>query len=150
MVNQEVLGGLRAALSKGETLFQGMMALYNAGYSKTEIEEAARVVQMEIQGTQQQSQMQQGILQIPQKQFIRPLQQKTQQPLKSVQSQTISQKTQKPVQKVSTYGPPPKSSKKNLIIVIFLIVALLFLIGVLVGTFLFKQEILNLFGNIFG
>ena len=40
--DQEILGGLRAAIERGETLKDAMMTFYQAGYDKTEIEEAAR------------------------------------------------------------------------------------------------------------
>jgi len=41
MVNQEILGGLISALERGESLKKSMMSMYNAGYKKEEIEEAA-------------------------------------------------------------------------------------------------------------
>ncbi|MEJ2268014.1 MAG: hypothetical protein P8X70_02985, partial [Nanoarchaeota archaeon] len=47
MVNNEILGGLKLALSKGESLKLAMMSFYNAGYKKEEIEEAARIAQQE-------------------------------------------------------------------------------------------------------
>ena len=47
MVNEEIFGGLKLALSKGETLKQAMMSFYNAGYKREEIEEAARALQQE-------------------------------------------------------------------------------------------------------
>ena len=43
MVNQEILGGLRAAVEKGESLQKAMMTFYNSGYPKKEVEQAARV-----------------------------------------------------------------------------------------------------------
>lgn len=45
MPSQEILGGLRHALNKGETLEKAMTSFYNAGYEKGEIEEAARFIQ---------------------------------------------------------------------------------------------------------
>jgi len=42
MVNEEILGGLKSALERGQPLQKAMMALYNSGYKKEEIEEAAR------------------------------------------------------------------------------------------------------------
>lgn len=44
MVNDEILGGLRSALERGETLKRAMMTMFNAGYQKQEIEEAASVL----------------------------------------------------------------------------------------------------------
>lgn len=45
MVNQEILGGLISALSRGESLKRAMFSMFNAGYKKEEIEEAARILQ---------------------------------------------------------------------------------------------------------
>jgi len=45
MPNQEILGGLRHSLNRGESLEKAMLSFYNAGYKKEEIEEAARFVQ---------------------------------------------------------------------------------------------------------
>ncbi len=47
MPNQEILGGLRAAFKRGESLEKIMLSFYNAGYKKEEIEEAAKFVQQE-------------------------------------------------------------------------------------------------------
>lgn len=42
LTNQEILGGLKAALERGQNLKQAMMSFYQAGYKKEEIEDAAR------------------------------------------------------------------------------------------------------------
>jgi len=42
LTNQEILGGLKAALDRGQSLKQAMMSFYQAGYKKEEIEDAAR------------------------------------------------------------------------------------------------------------
>ncbi|MEK6824125.1 MAG: hypothetical protein AABY06_03760 [Nanoarchaeota archaeon] len=47
MVNEEILGGLRHALNRGESLEKAMISFYNAGYRKDEIEETARFIQQE-------------------------------------------------------------------------------------------------------
>jgi hypothetical protein len=44
MVNEELIGGLISALSRGEPLQKAMMTFYNAGYKREEIEEAAKIV----------------------------------------------------------------------------------------------------------
>ncbi|MCX6751009.1 MAG: hypothetical protein NTZ83_06110, partial [Candidatus Pacearchaeota archaeon] len=44
MMNEEIIGGLISALSRGETLENAMMTFYNAGYKKEEIEESAKEV----------------------------------------------------------------------------------------------------------
>ena len=42
LFNKEILGGLKLATSKGESLKDAMMTFYQAGYDKEEIENAAR------------------------------------------------------------------------------------------------------------
>lgn len=42
LTNQEILGGIKAAIARGEELKDAMMTFYQAGYDKTEIEEAAK------------------------------------------------------------------------------------------------------------
>ena len=44
MVREDILGGLRIAVEKGESLFEAMMTFYGAGYSKKEIEESAEAL----------------------------------------------------------------------------------------------------------
>jgi len=87
MINTEILGGLKLAVSKGESLKQAMMSFYNAGYKKEEIEEAARNLQKE---NFEQQEIQQ---------------QKPEQPTKK----PLKQKPQKIMQKVSTYGTPMRT-----------------------------------------
>jgi hypothetical protein len=41
-VNEEIFGGLKVAIERGESLKKAMMTFYNAGYKKEEIEEAAQ------------------------------------------------------------------------------------------------------------
>jgi hypothetical protein len=44
MINEEVLGGLISALERGQSLKKSMFTLYTAGYTKEEVEEAARAL----------------------------------------------------------------------------------------------------------
>jgi len=50
MVREDIVGGLRNALQKGETLQKAMMSFYSAGYEKGKVEEAARAIQMQQRG----------------------------------------------------------------------------------------------------
>jgi uncharacterized membrane protein len=167
-MNQGILGGLKLALSKGESLKQAMMSFYNAGYKREEIEEAARELQREIMEQKE----------IPQK---------IKEPLKQKPIQKIS-KPKKPVQKVSAYGEPtqikinPPANKekisevkqkkeeivkspqkiisqkisnyektqkpKHKLIIILLIFFLVILLGSLVAVFMFKQELVDFFNKI--
>ena len=42
LTSQEILGGIKSALARGDTLKQAMMSFYQSGYKKEEIEDAAR------------------------------------------------------------------------------------------------------------
>lgn len=41
MINEEIVGGLKNALERGDSLKSAMISFYNAGYDKKEIEESA-------------------------------------------------------------------------------------------------------------
>lgn len=43
-MNEEILGGLKSALERGESLKRAMTTFFNSGYNKSEIEEAARAL----------------------------------------------------------------------------------------------------------
>jgi len=176
MVREDILGGLRTALARGQTLRQAMMSFYNAGYIKEEIEEAAKALQAEInQPVQFQSQTsveQADIFQRTDSQENQPVQpQPAQQPtqLQTIQKvsaygqpvqplqQTIQpQPFQQPqtIQKVSAYGPPQQVQQPQLAAkprgkaIIFILLALLILlIGGLIAVFFFKDELLAFFNS---
>jgi hypothetical protein len=44
MVNEEIVGGIKNALERGDSLRDAMMSFFNAGYDRKEIEEAAAVL----------------------------------------------------------------------------------------------------------
>lgn len=47
-INEEIVGGLISALSRGELLEKAMMTFYNAGYEKKEIEDSAKEVYRQL------------------------------------------------------------------------------------------------------
>ena len=47
-MNEDILEGLKNALSKGESLKYAMQSFYNAGYDVKEIQEAARALKLGI------------------------------------------------------------------------------------------------------
>jgi len=192
MVNEEILGALQAALTRGESLKKAMMTLYNAGYKKEDISEAAHSAQAVTPVTQPQTPVAQpakksikGLF----KKTINPAQQQTlqqaqqipqqsppvdmtlappkeltkaEQPLQSPQQQIPQQVPQQQIpsqqptqpqqpgqapQRVSGYGQPPKPAGKTIIILLGFL--LLLLIGILVAIFLFKDELINFFNNLF-
>jgi len=125
-MREDILGGLRSALIRGETLKKAMMTLYNAGYKKNDIEESARALQ--------QMDIQKGVVQQPA--VAKPIE------------KVIQKKSQQPtsIQEVSNYGAPKKFNKIMVILLIFLLILLL---GVLVSIFLFKAELIEFFNNSF-
>src|SRR3989338_9023288 len=128
MVREDILGGLRVALSKGYSLQNAMQSFYNSGYKKEDIEEAARYLQSHNfedsrVGTQPSAS------------------QKTQQPIKpahqyakyeetAVGTQPIPLSTQ-PLSSQQTQQqiPKKKTNTKKIIWIIILTIVLLALIG---------------------
>jgi len=159
MVNEEILGGLKLAVSKGESIKKAMMTFFNAGYKKQEIEEAAKALQTPSIEKE-----------IPKE--------KPMSPIKSMIKKPIIKR--KPVQRISAYGESPEIKKifpvekkeipkekpiqkkspkkissyekgvspKGKIIIILLIFSLLFLVGALIAVFLFKQELIDFFNKV--
>ena len=52
--SEDILGGIKAAIERGENLKEAMVTFYNSGYSKKEIENAARDYVMEKKGKEAQ------------------------------------------------------------------------------------------------
>jgi len=50
MVNEDIIGGLRSALTRGYSLDEAVLSFLNAGYKQKEIEEASQVLQSQITG----------------------------------------------------------------------------------------------------
>ena len=112
MVREDILGGLRTALARGQTLRQAMMSFYNAGYIKEEIEEAAKALQAERNQPLQPQFAQGPAAPIFQRSTVEK--DPNEEP-KEILSQTakLAQPTQpaKPqtIQKVSAYGQPQQT-----------------------------------------
>ena len=158
MVRQDILGGLKLALSKGQSLESAMQSFYNSGYKKEDIEEAAREL---YSGFSQQNTQSQQSTQSPQKiQSIQPIPQ-TQPAVQGKKEQTIQAQptlVKKPVQIqpvlqtspqiqiqhkqiVSNYEQPRR--KRIDFVTIMLVVILFALLGVLAAVFFFKPEIVE-------
>lgn len=156
MVRQDILGGLRVALSKGKNLEESMQAFYNAGYPKEEIEEAARAL------NDQQFSQPKPILPPPMP--IQPIPKpqpkpmaEFQPPIKPRQESNIQNVPQpRPVMKQPAYRPltPPPVAKPVISsydhkpsgidpITIILVVILLVLLGVLAAIFFYKDQLVS-------
>jgi len=100
-MKEDILGGLQAALSRGETLQQAMQSFYNAGYDLNEIQEAARELQTTMPQQTQQS--------TKQAQPVAPVSASTPKP--PIQpSSTAQSPTQNPV---TPQVPPPQTSPQQ-------------------------------------
>ena len=164
MVNEEILGALNSALARGESLKKAMMTLYNAGYKKEEISEAARSVQKFTPSTKPQTPTTEdskksknkkskksktsGTQSLAPTKELTPKTDQASQPIEQqVPGQTPKQQGSQVPQRVSGYGKPPKPAGK--IIIIILGFLLLVLVGILATIFLFKEELINFFNNLF-
>lgn len=149
MVRDDIVGGLKVALSKGHSLQEAMQSFYNAGYDKPEIEEAARFLQSNNISSQSTSSI--PISQDRPVQDKRPYSESNDKQLRD--KRPIIKPNDKPIQftmqKVSQYQdnrvrtqPLPKK-KRHTFLIIFLIILLLLLIGAGVAIFIFKDEVLS-------
>ena len=157
MPKEEIVEGLKAALARGGTLQKAMMSFYNAGYLKQDIEEAARILQSPqlpsqtfvtqsiLQATKPQQQMQKAQIKTESETsspFSAP-----ENPFASV-SQPENTQTQQPkvIQRVSNYDKKPR--RLSGLVISVLVFLLIFLIGILVSVFLFKEQFAAFFTKI--
>jgi hypothetical protein len=156
MVNDEIAGGLKSALERGESLKRAMMTFYNSGYKKEEIEEAARAVNalgispavITVKPTIMQPVASKQVQQVSTVSVA-----KSEEPFSDVQLQEppaqVQQQQQPAVvvkQKVSNYGNTPKDKA----LIFILVGVLVFLVGALLAIFIFKDELISFFSSFFG
>ena len=158
MVKEDIIAGLKSAVSRGESLENAMMSFFNSGYLRQDIEEAAismRAPQLPSQTTiipQQETKT--SFVPIPPKIISTakiqqtPVQEKTSEPIQQKVSPETTKQEPKVVQKVSDYFK--KSSKMNSALIFSLVFFLLILIGSLVATFIFKEQASAFLNKIFG
>jgi|SRR3989344_1638401 len=137
MVNEEILGGLVSALSRGESLEKAMFSFYNAGYGKNDIEEATRELYNQTGGSLGIKPETKTVSTPEQKNFI-PLKvqksvlEETSKPVKETQAQRVyypqqiipkqevqkpgkiheKHKKHRPVQVVSRYGQADETAEE--------------------------------------
>ena len=111
--------------------------------SLKQVQQPPQKLPMQQQMPQQQIPQQQAQQQVqPQQQIQQP------QPQQKVSPQKAQpQQMQQAPQRVSAYGQPPKPAGKAVIIILGFL--LLLLIGILVTIFLFKEELIDYFNNLF-
>lgn len=149
MVNQDILEGLRLALSRGNNLEQSMLSFFNAGYDRNEIEEAARALYENP--AQPLSHPEKPIPE----EYKKPIQE-IYPPIPTQVQSSQFQPGQMPVQEVperetqqviSRYGEADSNKKTVpiLLLSLFLIILAIALIGILV----FKNQLIDFFGTLF-
>lgn len=124
MPKEELVEGIRQAISRGDSLEKAMMSFFNSGYAKHDIEEAAAAAQYPGISS--------GIS-----------------PTGSAPA-VPGQVTPGVVQRVSAYGEPKANASSSKIITILLIVTLIVLLGILASLMLFKDQIVSFFSGLFG
>lgn len=169
MVNEDILGGLISAISRGYSLKRAMTSLYNAGYKKEEIEEAAiKLQQIYVRPQREWSPKDQ-----PSKKDSKSLKKLKKQPLQapessygsstssvsgegshpSLQSGKIEsfkkKRDDKKQKQKSLSGYEKKADTGGKLIVIVLVSLLLLLIGLLSTVIIFRQEVIEIFSRIF-
>jgi len=159
MVNEDILGGLISALSRGESLKRAMISLYNAGYKKEEIEEAARKLQ-NVSAQPQQEWRPQPIWAMRNKKpepkktlpMFRKIKRKKHQIQEPQQKEQPQEKPKevsqpKPKQTVSKYEKKEDGGK---LITIILVTLLLIFVGLLATVVIFREEVIEMFSNLLG
>ena len=147
MINRDIVEGLRNALSRGNTLEQAMMSFFNAGYKKEEIEEAARA--LHEHPSQPLSHPQKPTPEEIKKPVIKPLSPELH-PKPQAKPPEISKPSEVKTQEkqiVSKYEE--KIETKGKLVTILLLSALFVLILLFIGAFIFKDELINFFNNLF-
>jgi hypothetical protein len=154
-MNEEIVGGLKSALERGEPIKRAMMSFFNAGYKKEEIEEAAKFLNSNPAGIIAHASP--AVAQAPspnltQKEIPSPPAQAPFQSSSQVVSSypAISNQQIQSAPIVSNYEKTEKKEPKDKVMIIILITALVFLLGLLASIFLFKSEIINFFSNFLG
>ncbi|PJE81827.1 hypothetical protein COU58_00680 [Candidatus Pacearchaeota archaeon CG10_big_fil_rev_8_21_14_0_10_32_42] len=173
LTNQEILGGIKSALGRGENLKQAMMSFYQAGYKKEEIEDAARAYLYLQRGIPEENVLAQQEKSLPKnnkesdKKLI-DLNTKKEEERKNIERIKQERKfygtgetkvplipgeklkeIPKVVQKISGYESHP-NPEKGKIMTLILVITLIILLGILSLVFLFKAELINFINGLFG
>jgi|GEM_PF-4727303 len=169
--NQDLIGAISSSLARGETLKGAMLSLYNSGYEKTKIEEAARAY-IELSRNQDRTypsrnQISTTPMQEEQVKDKEKEKDKDKEKVKkaNVLDQALAAKAmQQPVvvtggtststvQHVSKYEaksrPKNKVHNTSNLVTFLLVFILIFLLLILGAVFLFKEELVDFFNRLF-
>jgi len=127
MVNEEILGGLKNSIARGETIQQAVLTFVNAGYLKKDVDEAVEMLNAnEITQPKVSDEI---VKEKP-----------------SIKSEPKSIQTE---QKVSNYGEEKKTIGKSYKIIL-LVCLLILVLGILASIFIFKDQVMSVLSNLFG
>ena len=161
-INEEIVGGLKSALERGDSLRKAMMTFYNAGYQKEQIEEAARFLNQNPSAIPSSTQSGISVPEVPKpantltKVVVKPSASSLVPPIPpqipySPTNQMVSNYGEKPAQKTpQAQASKYEGKKSDKTIITILVVVLVLLFGILGVIFLFKNEIINFFSSMFG
>ncbi len=169
LTNQEILGGLKSALERGQTLKQAMMSFYQAGYRKEEIEDAARAYLYLQRGASEAEVLNESKLRpkVAEKNLPNATEkvsaskpEKTEKIIPKFTEtkvlagapETKKGESKKVVQKISGYDDNANKplSARSKALTVTLIITLAVLLGILALVFLFKAELVNFINGLFG
>jgi hypothetical protein len=145
MLNPDILGGLKSAITRGYSLEEAMLSFLNAGYKREEIEEAAQSFQTQA------AQASASIEWSPQPIWASKQNLQTKQ-IKPVLISTPKQMPAAPPKQVVTKGVAAYTNhnvSRIRTITIILVILLLVLLGILGLMYLFKNQIIDFFNNLF-
>ena len=173
MVNNDILGGLKSALTRGYSLEEAMLSFFNAGYKREDIQEAAKALQSTISIQPQIELQPKPIWEPPKKKVQAPLppfkpELKTRIPVSQVQVQApvVSKPVvQKPVEQKPAIEKEPivtpvkhpaisrvseyAGNSRIKTITVILVILLAILLGILGLMYLFRSQIISFFNSIF-
>ena len=159
MNNQEIITSLKNAVEHGDSLQTAMQSLVNSGYNPKEVQEASQLIggiTSQLESNEQLTTPNQKpsffskLNPFKKKQTTQTMPQKTQpaqqNPIIQTLPQTLPpiQQTQ-PTQNYKQLTKQSKPPKQNYTKEIILLSILIFLVGILITTIIFREEILNLF-----
>lgn len=141
MVNEDILGGIENAVAKGEPIEAVMMGFYNSGYTKEDIEWAAKAFQL--------NKFKPVSVGFPQQKGAFANAQKTQPTTSKEENPRFMKKPYDPKVKQHVSGYDDSSPFKEKVLLIVLVSSLILLLGILAAVFVFKEQLVNFINSLF-
>ena len=138
-MRDDIYGGLKNAIERGATLDQAVRSFINAGYSESEVREAAKSFMPPVLSVTNPSTTPNTTNSIQKRPM--PIQARPPQQQQSPPAQP------NPQMQFATISPPPEKSNKTIII---LVAVLTLLVGVFVTSLLFRNEIASVIKTALG